>query len=235
MDHPLGKWFDTVPGCEPRMWWSIIWGLPPTMEQPAGWSTSQVSTNCASPQYAPCIIDTLMQVRCYQLFHDGVFNSDPHGGNFLLLPDGRIGLIGFGELPNGSPGTSLWRPVCCLWPCTYNARTNNASLICAKLVGTSPNMGKRTSKRMSWWSYCNFVGVQCDRWQDTVPVRLCCLKNWMTIMTSSLRQLLWFDLDAVNVGCYHTPQEMNFLNRQESWPATPARPGWISPAGWPGF
>jgi aarF domain-containing kinase len=30
------------------------------------------------------------------LFVDGLFNADPHGGNFLLLPDGRIGLIDYG-------------------------------------------------------------------------------------------------------------------------------------------
>ena len=26
----------------------------------------------------------------------GVFNADPHAGNFLMLPDDRIGLIDFG-------------------------------------------------------------------------------------------------------------------------------------------
>jgi aarF domain-containing kinase len=48
------------------------------------------------PPNTPRIIDTLMRVHGYQLFRDGVFNSDPHGGNFLLLPDGRIGLIDYG-------------------------------------------------------------------------------------------------------------------------------------------
>lgn len=27
----------------------------------------------------------------------GLFNADPHGGNFLLLEDGRIGLIDYGS------------------------------------------------------------------------------------------------------------------------------------------
>ncbi|CAJ1965814.1 unnamed protein product [Cylindrotheca closterium] len=48
------------------------------------------------PPNTPRIIDTLMRVHGYQLLQDGVFNSDPHGGNFLLLPDGRIGLIDYG-------------------------------------------------------------------------------------------------------------------------------------------
>jgi aarF domain-containing kinase len=48
------------------------------------------------PPNIPRIIDTLMRVHGYQLLADGVFNGDPHGGNFLLLPDGRIGLIDYG-------------------------------------------------------------------------------------------------------------------------------------------
>ena len=37
-----------------------------------------------------------MRAHGYQLLVDGVFNADPHGGNFLLLPDGRIGFIDYG-------------------------------------------------------------------------------------------------------------------------------------------
>jgi predicted unusual protein kinase regulating ubiquinone biosynthesis (AarF/ABC1/UbiB family) len=28
----------------------------------------------------------------------GVFNGDPHAGNILLLPDGRLGLIDYGQV-----------------------------------------------------------------------------------------------------------------------------------------
>lgn len=48
------------------------------------------------PPNIPRIIDTLMRVHGTQLLKDGVFNADPHGGNFLLLPDGRLGLIDYG-------------------------------------------------------------------------------------------------------------------------------------------
>lgn len=48
------------------------------------------------PPNTPRIVDTLMRVHGYQLLVDGLFNADPHGGNFLLLPDGRIGLIDYG-------------------------------------------------------------------------------------------------------------------------------------------
>mmetsp|Transcript_65040 Transcript_65040/g.76386 ORF Transcript_65040/g.76386 Transcript_65040/m.76386 type:complete len:579 (-) Transcript_65040:44-1780(-) len=48
------------------------------------------------PPNTPRIVDSLMRIHGYQLLVDGLFNADPHGGNFLLLPDGRIGLIDYG-------------------------------------------------------------------------------------------------------------------------------------------
>jgi len=38
------------------------------------------------------VVDTAFR----QLFEDGLFHADPHPGNFLLLPDGDIGLVDFG-------------------------------------------------------------------------------------------------------------------------------------------
>ena len=37
------------------------------------------------PPNTPRIVDTLMRVHGYQLLVDGLFNADPHGGNFLLM------------------------------------------------------------------------------------------------------------------------------------------------------
>ena len=37
-----------------------------------------------------------MRVHGHELLVDGCFNADPHAGNFLLLPDDRIGLIDYG-------------------------------------------------------------------------------------------------------------------------------------------
>jgi predicted unusual protein kinase regulating ubiquinone biosynthesis (AarF/ABC1/UbiB family) len=42
------------------------------------------------------MVDILMRVHGAQLLRDGLFNADPNGGNFLLLRDGRIGLLDFG-------------------------------------------------------------------------------------------------------------------------------------------
>jgi len=48
------------------------------------------------PPNAPRIMDTLMRIHGHQLLVDGLFNADPHAGNFLLLPDDRLALIDYG-------------------------------------------------------------------------------------------------------------------------------------------
>lgn len=39
----------------------------------------------------------VLEAHGFQLFFCPLFNSDPHPGNILLLPDGRIGLLDFGQ------------------------------------------------------------------------------------------------------------------------------------------
>mmetsp|Transcript_21715 Transcript_21715/g.61585 ORF Transcript_21715/g.61585 Transcript_21715/m.61585 type:complete len:560 (+) Transcript_21715:83-1762(+) len=41
-------------------------------------------------------LELLVRVHGCQLLLDGVYNADPHPGNVLLLPDGRLGLIDYG-------------------------------------------------------------------------------------------------------------------------------------------
>ena len=42
-------------------------------------------------------VDTLLKVHGYQIFVNGAFNGDPHPGNILLCPDGKLGLIDYGQ------------------------------------------------------------------------------------------------------------------------------------------
>lgn len=42
------------------------------------------------------ILKTIIRVHGLQLLLDGVFNLDPHPGNVLILPDGRLGLLDYG-------------------------------------------------------------------------------------------------------------------------------------------
>merc|ERR1712139_546396 len=48
------------------------------------------------PLNGPRIIRTLCEVHAHQLFVDGIYNSDPHAGNVLVMEDGRLGLIDYG-------------------------------------------------------------------------------------------------------------------------------------------
>ena len=44
------------------------------------------------------LLTTLADVHAHEIFVDGCFNGDPHPGNVMLLPDGRLGLIDYGQV-----------------------------------------------------------------------------------------------------------------------------------------
>ena len=44
------------------------------------------------------IYSTLLKVQAHQIFNDRIFNGDPHLGNILLTPDGKLGLIDYGQV-----------------------------------------------------------------------------------------------------------------------------------------
>ncbi len=52
----------------------------------------------AVPLNHAAMIDTLLRVHGHEIFVDGFFNADPHPGNILLCPDGRLGLIDYGQV-----------------------------------------------------------------------------------------------------------------------------------------
>jgi Ser/Thr protein kinase RdoA (MazF antagonist) len=43
-------------------------------------------------------VEYLVHAYGQMLFVDGVFHADPHAGNLLLLADGRLGLLDFGQV-----------------------------------------------------------------------------------------------------------------------------------------
>jgi aarF domain-containing kinase len=42
-------------------------------------------------------VDLLIDVHGHQIFLNGCFNGDPHPGNIMVLSDGRLGLIDYGQ------------------------------------------------------------------------------------------------------------------------------------------
>eukprot|EP00947_MAST-08B_sp_MAST-8B-sp1_P002690 g2690.t1 len=61
----------------------------------------------ALPPNAPRMVDVLMRAHGKQLMVDGVFNADPHAGNFMMLPDERLGFIDYGATKRLTRGERL--------------------------------------------------------------------------------------------------------------------------------
>lgn len=53
------------------------------------------------------IVTVLNDVHGHEIFIDGCFNGDPHPGNILLVPDGRLGLIDYGQVKRISLGVRI--------------------------------------------------------------------------------------------------------------------------------
>jgi len=110
------------------------------------------------PPNTPRIIDTLMRVHGTQLLVDGLFNADPHGGNFLLLPDGRIGLIDYGATKRLSENERI--SVCVMFAALQ--RKDKAKLF------EMAKMGGYKSKHMNSDVYYKLIQFGFDTWGKEV-------------------------------------------------------------------
>jgi aarF domain-containing kinase len=50
------------------------------------------------PLNSSFIMNTILEAHGHQLLINGFFNADSHPGNFLMMPDGRIGMIDYGQV-----------------------------------------------------------------------------------------------------------------------------------------
>lgn len=80
---------------EKRPWWGSL-SLGTMLK---GWRAYRWVESWWKPpmQTRAEIIDILLKVHGYQIFVDGCFQADPHPGNFLLMKDGRIALLDYGQ------------------------------------------------------------------------------------------------------------------------------------------
>ncbi|HXE96003.1 MAG TPA: AarF/UbiB family protein [Dongiaceae bacterium] len=65
-----------------------------TMEFSAGERIDLYATK--HPEEMPRLINTLVRLTLQTIFEEGLFHADPHPGNVLVLPDGRLSLLDFG-------------------------------------------------------------------------------------------------------------------------------------------
>jgi len=61
---------------------------------PPSWAKKKMAVPLNGPRLARLLYD----VHGHEIFQNGLFNSDPHAGNILMLPDGRLGLIDYGAV-----------------------------------------------------------------------------------------------------------------------------------------
>ena len=49
-------------------------------------------------------LQSLLEIHGFEMFVSGLFNADPHPGNLIAMPDGRVGLIDYGQCKRLEPG-----------------------------------------------------------------------------------------------------------------------------------
>ena len=119
------------------------------------WLVSFPSPRVANPGE---LLNVLLDVHAYETFQLGKVNGDPHPGNILLMPDGRLGLIDYGQVKRLS----------------FEERTLMANLIVSlanedqeSTANTFQKMGFRTDKNDSYLIY-KYATMMFDRLDNSV-------------------------------------------------------------------
>lgn len=79
----------------PAIYWDHTTRRVLTMEYLEGYKITQVEKWRQYAQPAE-MVELIIEAYIKQILEDGLFHTDPHPGNIMVLPDGRLGLIDFG-------------------------------------------------------------------------------------------------------------------------------------------
>jgi ubiquinone biosynthesis protein len=82
--------------CAPAVYWQLTTSDVLTLERIAGVSLTKKAELAALKMDRKRLARELVEVFLRQYFKAGLFHADPHSGNILVTPDGRIGLVDFG-------------------------------------------------------------------------------------------------------------------------------------------
>jgi ubiquinone biosynthesis protein len=82
--------------CVPAVYWDLTTSDVLTLERIAGVSLTKKAELAALDIDRKRLARDLVEIFLYQFFKAGLFHADPHSGNILITPDGRIGLLDFG-------------------------------------------------------------------------------------------------------------------------------------------
>jgi ubiquinone biosynthesis protein len=82
----------------PRVYWSLTTNRVLTLERLDGAKLTDAEAVDAAGVERSDVAQTIARTVLRQILLDGFFHGDPHGGNVLLLPDGRIAFVDFGAM-----------------------------------------------------------------------------------------------------------------------------------------
>jgi ubiquinone biosynthesis protein len=97
----LADWPDVV---VPRVYTALCGQNTIVLEYLDGIQVARTGALVAAGHKLPVVARKIGALYGSMIFEHGFFHADPHPGNLLVLPDGRIGLLDFGlckELPPG--------------------------------------------------------------------------------------------------------------------------------------
>ncbi|HVR76300.1 MAG TPA: AarF/UbiB family protein [Planctomycetota bacterium] len=84
--------------CIPRVYPELSTTAVLTMEYLEGTKLTHYRTHAMDPVAGHQIAAKIALTLLKQVFEQGVYHADPHPGNFILMADGRMGLIDFGNV-----------------------------------------------------------------------------------------------------------------------------------------
>jgi aarF domain-containing kinase len=88
----------------PRVFRELSTGRVLTLELLEGRHVSGLLAEGPSQEERDRLATLLLDLFCRQTLAFGLLHADPHPGNFLFLPDGRVGLLDFGCVKRFEPG-----------------------------------------------------------------------------------------------------------------------------------
>jgi predicted unusual protein kinase regulating ubiquinone biosynthesis (AarF/ABC1/UbiB family) len=87
----------------PEIYWDYTARRVLTMEWIEGTKLTQIEAIAAQGINATALIETGVECSLRQLLEHGFFHADPHPGNLLAMPDGRLAYLDFGMMSQMEP------------------------------------------------------------------------------------------------------------------------------------
>ncbi len=90
--------------CVPAVYWALSSRTVLVMD----WVDGQPLTAAVPADQGPALAVRVMQTFLHSTLHHGVFHADPHEGNLILCPDGRLAYVDFGIVGRLGENERLW-------------------------------------------------------------------------------------------------------------------------------